>query len=241
MHFSNSPLVRARELERLRAGRRGATRGGAADRPHGVPRRRRRRRGERGGGLMRPLALLVMLLVAQCNQSMKDQHRALPNGTTDAWESGATARPAPGRHGRTGRDCLSRGAATTARSRRLPSWHAVASATTSSVRSATAITGRGDGMVVQRGYPRPPSLLAEQAKALSAQELMDAITKGRASCSPTPPRSRRATAGRSSAYIRALQRAVSPHRRRRHELACWLSPCWPCSLALVGGVRVVAA
>lgn len=40
-------------------------------------------------------------------------------------------------------------------------------------------TGKGDGPVVARGYPAPPSLLGETSRKLTDEEMFDLITAGR--------------------------------------------------------------
>jgi mono/diheme cytochrome c family protein len=70
--------------------------------------------------------------------------------------------------------------------------------------------GDGDGMVVQRGFPRPPSF--HEARLVSApdEHIVDVITHGHGLqycyADPVPPADRWAIA----AYIRALQRMMWP-------------------------------
>jgi mono/diheme cytochrome c family protein len=65
--------------------------------------------------------------------------------------------------------------------------------------------GNGDGMIVQRGMPRPPSLHDDRLRQASDQHLFDVITHGYgvmyAHGDRVPPRDRWAIV----AYIRALQ------------------------------------
>ena len=67
------------------------------------------------------------------------------------------------------------------------------------------LDGQGDGMVVQRGFPRPPSYLEPRLLAAPAGTFYDAITKGYgvmySYASRVEPRDRWAIV----AYIRALQ------------------------------------
>lgn len=66
-------------------------------------------------------------------------------------------------------------------------------------------TGHGDGMIVQRGFPPPPSYHEDRLRAAPARYFVDVITKGYGVMYPyaarVVPRDRWAIA----AYIRALQ------------------------------------
>jgi mono/diheme cytochrome c family protein len=67
------------------------------------------------------------------------------------------------------------------------------------------LTGEGDGMVVQRGYRRPPSFVVDRLRQAPAGHIYDVITNGFGAmpdyASQVPVRDRWAIA----AYIRALQ------------------------------------
>lgn len=66
-------------------------------------------------------------------------------------------------------------------------------------------TGDGDGMVVRRGFPHPPSFHSDALRSATDARLYDAITHGSGPMAPyaaqLPPADRRAVV----AYIRALQ------------------------------------
>ncbi len=68
-----------------------------------------------------------------------------------------------------------------------------------------ARTGNGDGMIVQRGMPQPPSLHIDRLRAAEDQHFFDVITKGHgvmySYAARVPPPDRWAIV----AYIRALQ------------------------------------
>jgi mono/diheme cytochrome c family protein len=74
-----------------------------------------------------------------------------------------------------------------------------------------ARTGDGDGMIVQRGMPRPPSYHTDRLRAAADQHFFDVITKGHGAmysyAARVAPRDRWAIVG----YIRALQ--LSQHAR----------------------------
>ena len=67
------------------------------------------------------------------------------------------------------------------------------------------LSGDGDGMIVQRGFRRPPSLHEDRMRAAPAGHFFDVITNGQGSMYPygyrVPPRDRWAIVF----YIRALQ------------------------------------
>jgi len=72
------------------------------------------------------------------------------------------------------------------------------------------LAGRGDGMIVQRGFPKPPSFTSDAVMAMKAGEIYDVITKGHGAmyshADRVPPADRWAIA----AYIRALQKSQRP-------------------------------
>jgi mono/diheme cytochrome c family protein len=67
------------------------------------------------------------------------------------------------------------------------------------------LTGQGDGIIVQRGFPAPPSYHLDRLRKAPAQHFFDVITSGYGIMYPyaarVPPRDRWAIV----AYIRALQ------------------------------------
>ena len=72
------------------------------------------------------------------------------------------------------------------------------------------LTGAGDGMIVQRGFPKPPSFTSDRLVMAKAQLLYDAITDGKglmySYADRVPPRDRWAIV----AYVRALQLSQRP-------------------------------
>jgi mono/diheme cytochrome c family protein len=70
--------------------------------------------------------------------------------------------------------------------------------------------GYGDGMVVKRGFPAPPSFHSEDLRAMPASQVVDTITNGYgvmySYADRVPPKDRWAIA----AYVRALQLSQLP-------------------------------
>ena len=70
--------------------------------------------------------------------------------------------------------------------------------------------GKGDGAVALRGFPPPPSLLADRARQLSDDQIYAIVTRGQknmpAYSAQVPPQDRRAVI----AYIRWLQGESKP-------------------------------
>jgi mono/diheme cytochrome c family protein len=65
--------------------------------------------------------------------------------------------------------------------------------------------GDGNGMIVQRGFPHPPSLLAERLRAAPVQHFYDVIANGYGAMFPYRARVAPADRWAIAAYIRALQ------------------------------------
>jgi len=80
--------------------------------------------------------------------------------------------------------------------------------------------GDGNGMIVQRGFPRPPSYHVEPLLHAPVQHFYDVITNGHGAMYPFADRVQPADRWAIAAYIRALQRSqratvadVPPDRR----------------------------
>jgi len=67
--------------------------------------------------------------------------------------------------------------------------------------------GDGNGMIVQRGFPRPPSFHTEPVLHASVQHFYDVITNGHGAMYPFADRVQPADRWAIAAYIRALQRS----------------------------------
>jgi mono/diheme cytochrome c family protein len=71
-------------------------------------------------------------------------------------------------------------------------------------------SGKGDGPVAMRGFPPPPSLLAEHALLLTDDQIFDIVSRGQKNMPSyavqVPPQDRRA----AISYIRSLQGGSQP-------------------------------
>lgn len=68
-------------------------------------------------------------------------------------------------------------------------------------------SGRGDGAIVGRGFPRPPDYTSTQVLGLSGQQIFDVITNGYGVMYPFGSRIPAADRWAIVAYVRALQTA----------------------------------
>lgn len=68
-------------------------------------------------------------------------------------------------------------------------------------------SGRGDGMIVQRGFPAPPSYHSDRLRAADAQHFFDVITNGYGVMYPYAARVDVRDRWAIAAYIRALQQS----------------------------------
>ena len=67
-------------------------------------------------------------------------------------------------------------------------------------------TGRGDGIIVARGFPAPPSLHAQRLRAMAPSYVVEVITNGYGVMYPYANRVEPADRWAVAAYIQALQR-----------------------------------
>lgn len=161
-----------------------------------------------------PVLLLGLLALCGCRRDMADQAKLKPLGTSDFFADGAASRTAPahtvsrgslpetpfstGReHGELVKDSpvpitaalLERG------HERFDIYCAV----------CHGRTGEGHGMIVQRGFPTPPSLHDPRLVAAPAGHFYDVITHGFGLMYPYASRVGPADRWAIVAYIRALQ------------------------------------
>jgi mono/diheme cytochrome c family protein len=70
-------------------------------------------------------------------------------------------------------------------------------------------TGEGNGMIVQRGFPHPPSYFSEKLRTAPSQHFYDVITHGYGLMYPYADRVAPADRWAIVAYIRALQASAA--------------------------------
>jgi mono/diheme cytochrome c family protein len=146
------------------------------------------------------------MVLTGCDVSMTEQNKYTTYSPADLWPDGTSARPLPAHvvaQGDLAREDAVRNpppvtAALLKRGRERFDIYCS---------PCHGLDGRGDGMVVTRGFPRPPSYLEPRLLAAPATTFYDAITKGYgvmySYAARVEPRDRWAIV----AYIRALQQA----------------------------------
>ena len=156
---------------------------------------------------MRWAAVLILsLALAACDQSMTVQPRYRTYARADLWPDGTEARPLPPHtvaQGALARDALiaTPPPVTAASMRRGQERFDIFCS------PCHGLGGMGDGMIVQRGFPPPPSFASPRLRASSAQHIFDVITNGYGAmysyAARVDPEDRWAIVS----YIRALQAA----------------------------------
>lgn len=153
--------------------------------------------------MRRVLFLLALALLPGCRQEMAQQKRYETFGTAVLWPDRAAARPLP-------EGVVAQGDLAWLASAAQPD---ITPALLDRARErfevfcapCHGLTGAGDGMIVQRGFPRPPSYHTARLRAAPARHFYDVITDGYgvmySYAARVPPADRWAIA----AYIRALQ------------------------------------
>ena len=146
----------------------------------------------------------VLALVAGCGQSMTRQAKLNVEEPSDLWPDGTSSRPLPeGVVAQTDLD-LDHDAATPPPVSEAFLQHGQERYDIYCT-PCHGLTGEGNGMIVQRGFPAPPSYHAARLRSASAQYLFDVITNGHgvmySYANRVAPRDRWAII----AYIRALQ------------------------------------
>ena len=157
---------------------------------------------------MKRLALLPLLLLAGCDQSMQRQPKGRTYRSAPFWPGG-TASQAPPDHTVARGDLVRDTAVATpppiddALLRRGQERYGIYCT------PCHGQAGRGDGMIVQRGFPPPPDYNSPRLRAVSAQHIFDVITNGYgvmySYAARVEPRDRWAIV----AYVRALQASAA--------------------------------
>ncbi|RKK01262.1 cytochrome c [Pseudoroseomonas wenyumeiae] len=159
--------------------------------------------------MRRALLALLLLALPGCKPEMTQQKRLDTYGNTSAWPGGA-ARTLP--EGTVARGELARQAAGA-----TPPPVDAALLARGQERYAIFCTpchgaaGEGDGMIVRRGFPAPPSYHIARLRAAPARHFFDVITNGYGVMYSYADRVEPADRWAIAAYIRALQ--LSRHAR----------------------------
>ena len=155
------------------------------------------------------LAGLSVLMLCGCDQSMREQKRMGPQARSALWSDGTASRPIPA-------GTVARGDLAYADAERTPPPVTAALVARGQERYTIfcapchGATGDGDGMIVQRGFPRPVSIADTRQRGLSADHIADVIAHGYGVMYPfarLDPADRWAIV----AYVRALQMADPDH------------------------------
>jgi len=149
-------------------------------------------------------ALGLAALLAGCGQTMVRQPKLTTYSEAAAFPHDAAARPLPA--GTLDRDALTREAA-------LKDPPAPTAALLARGRERYGIfcapchgaSGHGDGMIVERGFPQPPSYHLPRLLSAPANHYIDVITNGHGVMYPYAARVAPADRWAIVAYIRALQ------------------------------------
>ncbi|SFE01997.1 c-type cytochrome [Roseivivax sediminis] len=155
-----------------------------------------------------PLALLALAALAACREedsSLTDQPKLEAWETSAIWADDAAARPWP--EGVVRRDAPAPGAEMTP-----PEVDAALLARGRErfdifCSPCHGLTGAGDGRVVERGFPQPPSLLSARLRDAPAEHFVRVIAEGYGVMFPYDDRVPAPDRWAIAAYIRALQAA----------------------------------
>lgn len=155
---------------------------------------------------MKVLAVLMVVpLLGACDLSMQKQDRHATQSSPTWWENGSTVTASP--EGTVAIEDLAEQAATDhpphltpALLRRGEDRHRIFCA------PCHGLSGAGDGAIIQRGFPTPPSYHDPRLMAASPAAIVDVLSNGRGAmygfADKIPPADRWAIA----AYVKTLQR-----------------------------------
>ena len=167
------------------------------------------------------IVLTAGLAAAGCHQDMYEQKKYVPLAESEFYRDGQSARP-PVEGTVVHRDHSDDGLISTGKVGGMPVNAFPFRITEATIRRGQerfdifcapchGRTGDGDGMVVQRGFPQPPSYYADSVRALPVGRYVDVIANGFGRMYPygdrVPPRDRWAIA----AYIKVLQASRAVH------------------------------
>lgn len=150
------------------------------------------------------ILVIVAAMLAGCDQSMTEQKRYDTYAAAPAFEDGAAAQLPP--EGTVPQSARARDEAAAEPPRVTPALlergrqrYDIFCA------PCHGLAGDGDGMIVQRGFPKPPSYHSARLKAAPARHFFDVITRGYGVMYSYAARVQPADRWAIVAYIRALQ------------------------------------
>ena len=152
--------------------------------------------------------VLAALLLAGCDLSMTQQPKYTPETPSQFWANGASARPIPA-------NTVAQGDLAREAAAKNPPPVTLALLARGQQRfdmfcsPCHGLSGYGDGMVVQRGFPHPPSFYSQRLLAADVRHFFNVQTKGFGVMYSYADRVSEADRWAIAAYIRALQ--VSQH------------------------------
>ncbi len=158
--------------------------------------------------MRRLAALIAVFLLPGCDVSMTQQPKYVTYVPSHFWNDGASARPIPANtvaQGDLDRDARAKAPPPISEAlltRGQERFDAFCS-------PCHGLAGYGDGMIVQRGFPAPPSYHEGQLKDADAQHFFDVITKGHGVMYGYADRVDIEDRWAIVAYIRALQLSQS--------------------------------
>jgi mono/diheme cytochrome c family protein len=162
---------------------------------------------------MKAATLLPLALLSACDLSMDRQPRGEPQGSATLWPGGPPRQAPPA--GTIARGGLARAAAlasppplTPALLDRGQERYGIYCSVCHGAR------GSGDGMIVRRGFPPPPSFGEARLVASPPAYIVDVITHGHGVMYSYADRVEPADRWAIAAYVQALQRAGVPEPRR---------------------------
>lgn len=155
---------------------------------------------------MRRSALLLLLVLAGCDLSMSRQDRHQAQSSPTLWPGGPEAAPPPA--GSVARDRPGEDAALETPPHVTPALLARGRERfTIYCAPCHGAGGDGDGIIVRRGFPHPPSYQELRLVAAAPAHIVDVITRGYGIMYSFDERVAPADRWAIAAYVKALQRA----------------------------------
>jgi mono/diheme cytochrome c family protein len=145
--------------------------------------------------------LAIGLALAGCDDSMTRQNKYVTYAPSTLWKDGASARPWPQGVVAHEDKAETQPAITAALMERGHERYEIFCT------PCHGLTGEGDGIVVKRGFPAPPSFEAPRLRQANAQHFYDVVSDGYGLMYPFASRVPPADRWAIVAYVRALQLA----------------------------------